>query len=189
MSWRGWVKMAFQQPLLPVIPVARELISKTKWITSSSKTVAQFNVKGPPQKLGGARALSVDDDTKLVRAQSMKVARAKSPNRGWQKGSSRKLEPPVPHITSLQIHIFKGRILRQNTHLCRGQLPCLELYGSYSLTRAPKVASFELLHVLDFDASDKVRAQTCTGLSTIVLAGTITSGKVRPLVLIQLIQA
>ncbi|KAG6911191.1 hypothetical protein DXG01_003058 [Tephrocybe rancida] len=101
MSWRGWVKMAFQQPLLPVIPVARELISKTKWIPSSSKTVAQIDVKGPPPKLGRARALSEDDDTKLVRAQSMKVARAKSPNRGWRKGSSRKLEPPVPHITSL----------------------------------------------------------------------------------------
>ena len=28
--------MAFQQPLVPVLPVARELISKTKWIKSSS---------------------------------------------------------------------------------------------------------------------------------------------------------
>ncbi|TFK75811.1 hypothetical protein BDN72DRAFT_809463 [Pluteus cervinus] len=32
LNWRGWVKMAFHQPLIPVIPVARELISKTKWI-------------------------------------------------------------------------------------------------------------------------------------------------------------
>jgi len=31
-NWRGWVRMAFQQPLVPVLPVARELISKTKWI-------------------------------------------------------------------------------------------------------------------------------------------------------------
>ncbi|KZT12507.1 uncharacterized protein LAESUDRAFT_638973 [Laetiporus sulphureus 93-53] len=31
-NWRGWIKMAFQQPLVPVLPVARELISKTKWI-------------------------------------------------------------------------------------------------------------------------------------------------------------
>ncbi|KZT74332.1 hypothetical protein DAEQUDRAFT_761200 [Daedalea quercina L-15889] len=35
-NWRGWVKMAFQQPLVPVLPVARELIAKTKWIKSSS---------------------------------------------------------------------------------------------------------------------------------------------------------
>ncbi|KAI0081718.1 hypothetical protein K474DRAFT_1133165 [Panus rudis PR-1116 ss-1] len=30
-NWKGWVKMAFNQPLVPVLPVARELISKTKW--------------------------------------------------------------------------------------------------------------------------------------------------------------
>jgi hypothetical protein len=34
MSWRGWVKMVFHQPLVPVLPVARELFSKTKWIAS-----------------------------------------------------------------------------------------------------------------------------------------------------------
>jgi hypothetical protein len=31
-TWKGWVKMAFQQPLIPVLPVARELFSKTKLI-------------------------------------------------------------------------------------------------------------------------------------------------------------
>ncbi|KAH7921808.1 hypothetical protein BV22DRAFT_1114199 [Leucogyrophana mollusca] len=36
MTWKGWVKMAFHQPLVPVLPVARELISKTKWIASKS---------------------------------------------------------------------------------------------------------------------------------------------------------
>ncbi|KAG6854824.1 hypothetical protein C0991_012014 [Blastosporella zonata] len=99
-SWRGWVKMAFHQPLLPVLPVARELISKTKWIPSSSKTVTQFDIKGPPPKLGRARALSEDDDTNLVRANT-KTARAKSksPSHAWQKGSSRK--EPLPHITTL----------------------------------------------------------------------------------------
>ncbi|TCD68203.1 hypothetical protein EIP91_011375 [Steccherinum ochraceum] len=30
-NWKGWVKIAFQQPLVPVLPVARELITKTKW--------------------------------------------------------------------------------------------------------------------------------------------------------------
>jgi hypothetical protein len=33
-SWRGWARMVFHQPLIPVLPVARELISKTKWIGS-----------------------------------------------------------------------------------------------------------------------------------------------------------
>jgi hypothetical protein len=31
-SWKGWVKMALHQPLIPVLPVARELFTKTKWI-------------------------------------------------------------------------------------------------------------------------------------------------------------
>lgn len=38
-NWRGWVKVAFQQPLVPVLPVARELISKTKWIASKKDTI------------------------------------------------------------------------------------------------------------------------------------------------------
>lgn len=38
MTWRGWVKMAFHQPLVPVLPVARELFSKTKWIASRGAT-------------------------------------------------------------------------------------------------------------------------------------------------------
>lgn len=33
-NWKGWVKMAFNQPLVPVLPVAREIISKTKWVNS-----------------------------------------------------------------------------------------------------------------------------------------------------------
>lgn len=36
-NWRGWVKVAFQQPLVPVFPVARELITKTKWIAANKK--------------------------------------------------------------------------------------------------------------------------------------------------------
>ncbi|KAJ7047262.1 golgi-body localization protein domain-containing protein [Mycena alexandri] len=36
MSWKGWLKMAFHQPLVPVLPVARELISKTKWIANKN---------------------------------------------------------------------------------------------------------------------------------------------------------
>ncbi|EMD40776.1 hypothetical protein CERSUDRAFT_111360 [Gelatoporia subvermispora B] len=35
-NWTSWIKMAFQQPLVPVLPVAREIISKTKWIATKS---------------------------------------------------------------------------------------------------------------------------------------------------------
>jgi hypothetical protein len=38
LSWRGWVKMVFHQPLIPVLPVARELLSKTKLIASKGSS-------------------------------------------------------------------------------------------------------------------------------------------------------
>ncbi|KAF5390524.1 hypothetical protein D9757_002702 [Collybiopsis confluens] len=56
MSWKGWVKMAFQQPLVPVLPVARELISKTKWIASKS-TTAVIEHSSPP-KLSRPKAIA-----------------------------------------------------------------------------------------------------------------------------------
>ena len=31
------MKLAFQQPLVPVLPVAKELLSKTKWMAGSGK--------------------------------------------------------------------------------------------------------------------------------------------------------
>jgi len=43
MNWRGWVKMAFNQPLLPVLPVARELIWKTKLMSSRTQHASQDN--------------------------------------------------------------------------------------------------------------------------------------------------
>ena len=44
MNWRGWVKMALNQPLLPVLPVARELFSKTKLMSSKAHHASQDNV-------------------------------------------------------------------------------------------------------------------------------------------------
>ncbi|KAL5488078.1 FMP27 [Sanghuangporus weigelae] len=41
MSWRGWMRMALHQPLIPVLPVAREIISKTKWKAGKSKASRQ----------------------------------------------------------------------------------------------------------------------------------------------------
>jgi hypothetical protein len=102
MSWRGWVKMAFHQPLLPVLPVARELISKTKWIASSTKTAPQIDAKGPPPRLPRAKVLSVDDNSKLDTVHKPRP-KSKSPHRGWRKGVRRKAEPPLPHITTLPL--------------------------------------------------------------------------------------
>jgi len=48
-TWKGWVKMALHQPFFEVIPVARELISKTKRI--ASKGVQQSTSTITPSRL------------------------------------------------------------------------------------------------------------------------------------------
>jgi len=58
MGWKGWVKMAFHQPLVPVLPVARELLSKTKWIASK-----------------GAAHLEDQTGHRLLRSPTAKIAR------------------------------------------------------------------------------------------------------------------
>ncbi|KAG1892357.1 golgi-body localization protein domain-containing protein, partial [Suillus subluteus] len=48
LTWKGWVKIALHQPLVPVFPVARELFSKTK--LTASKSVSQLDPR-PPRKI------------------------------------------------------------------------------------------------------------------------------------------
>lgn len=55
------MKMAFHQPLLPVLPVARELLSKTKW---GSKTTLQPH-DSPFRLLHPRAMLATDDDARL----------------------------------------------------------------------------------------------------------------------------
>lgn len=65
-TWKGWVKMALHQPFFEVIPVARELISKTKRIASkgvqqSTSTIAPRRPK--PMKTSERPLPKVKDDT------------------------------------------------------------------------------------------------------------------------------
>lgn len=53
--------MAFHQPLVPVLPVARELLAKTKW-TASSKVQPHDS---PLRLLHPSRMLVTDDDQRL----------------------------------------------------------------------------------------------------------------------------
>ncbi|KAF7301766.1 hypothetical protein MIND_00742200 [Mycena indigotica] len=78
MSWRGWVKMAFHQPLVPVLPVARELISKTKWIASHKEVHAP---KALPPGEGGEL-----------------IERPQSPHLRWARRRKKMETPPPPSI-------------------------------------------------------------------------------------------
>ncbi|KAG9218974.1 hypothetical protein CCMSSC00406_0001384 [Pleurotus cornucopiae] len=77
MSWRGWVKMALHQPLVPVLPVARELISKTKWINAKSQNASPSSSR---------------PETSKRRSRSKK--RSPSPHRRWQMLSKKRPETP-----------------------------------------------------------------------------------------------
>ncbi|KAJ3774447.1 golgi-body localization protein domain-containing protein [Lentinula raphanica] len=107
MSWKGWVKMAFQQPLVPVLPVARELISKTKWI--ATKSTAAVIEHTAPQKSGRLKAISNEShnlnhnekEGESVARPSVSSfldgpppsIRTSPPSRHWKKTSHRKMEP------------------------------------------------------------------------------------------------
>lgn len=73
MSWKGWVKMAFHQPLLPVLPVAKELLAKTKW--TASKSGSQVH-DSPFQMLHPRMMLTADDDMRLKAMQGASDGRA-----------------------------------------------------------------------------------------------------------------
>ncbi|KAF7352699.1 hypothetical protein MVEN_01235800 [Mycena venus] len=85
MSWKGWLKMAFHQPLVPVLPVARELISKTKWI-ANNKSNGQ-DLSSPPK---ARKAITyVEDD-------GAESDRSHSPHPRWRRSRKRgDTTPPV----------------------------------------------------------------------------------------------
>lgn len=77
-NWKGWVKMAFNQPLVPVLPVAREIISKTKWVsrghhhqtngprgngTASPQSRQQTLIPGIPKRLRTLSTMSAKTKT------------------------------------------------------------------------------------------------------------------------------
>lgn len=96
MSWRGWIKMAFHQPLVPVLPVARELLAKTRW-TASKTTQAHDS----PLMLLHPQIFSIDDDRRLTRMQTDVGKRAEGSKSGWRNALRTNKDPPS--FTSLPL--------------------------------------------------------------------------------------
>ncbi|KAL0949429.1 hypothetical protein HGRIS_009489 [Hohenbuehelia grisea] len=90
MSWKGWVKMAFHQPLLPVFPVARELISKTKWLSPSKNNHADS--QNFISRFGKTN-LASNGETRVSRGRT-KESRTPSPQRKWKRTSRRRPDTP-----------------------------------------------------------------------------------------------
>uniref|UniRef100_A0A0W0FJY9 Uncharacterized protein n=1 Tax=Moniliophthora roreri TaxID=221103 RepID=A0A0W0FJY9_MONRR len=97
MSWKGWVKMALHQPLVPVLPVARELISKTKWIASKGgHSLAEHSTPKPsrlkpiagPQQESARSSEEAMDEHLSHNTQDPPHSRTR-----WKKASRRVPEP------------------------------------------------------------------------------------------------
>ena len=61
LTWRGWVRMAFHQPLVPILPVARELFSKTK--LTPSRNAPQNDSSMPSKKFALRGKKNIDNAT------------------------------------------------------------------------------------------------------------------------------
>ncbi|OJA13790.1 hypothetical protein AZE42_00523 [Rhizopogon vesiculosus] len=64
LTWKGWVKIALHQPLVPVFPVARELLSKTK--LTASKSGSQLDPRSP-RKLKLKQKIDTNPDSLPIR--------------------------------------------------------------------------------------------------------------------------
>jgi hypothetical protein len=73
--------MVFHQPLIPVLPVARELISKTKWIGSKGSSHSEMH---------GHLGSAVEDDA--TSRELLSKRHGPSPHRPWRK---------TPHRTTV----------------------------------------------------------------------------------------
>jgi hypothetical protein len=91
------IRMVFQQPLVPILPVARELISKTKWIASKAS-----NINAHPQK-SLLPATNVDSP---LQPSTSKRARTQSPHHRRRKGSPQPGTPP----DNLPMPVLSGEI-------------------------------------------------------------------------------
>ncbi|KAH7887657.1 golgi-body localization protein domain-containing protein [Phlebopus sp. FC_14] len=70
LTWKGWVRMAFHQPLVPVLPVARELFSKTKLVAFKGAT--QLDPRPSIKKPSIRRGRTATEDT--VRGRPRKLS-------------------------------------------------------------------------------------------------------------------
>jgi len=85
-SWKGWVRIALHQPLVPVLPVAKELFSKTKW----------FGGKGRSRKLTSKRSFDEHEHRASPQRQSTEIPRQDS-SQSMGTSRSRKLIKASPH--------------------------------------------------------------------------------------------
>ena len=137
LTWRGWVRMAFHQPLVPVLPVARELFSKTKLIPS--RNAPQNDSRAPSKKFALRGKKNIDNAT-------IRASRGSSSNGGAPSTLALSLTGAAlvdePEATGLDLleHEDPGRKRQQS----RPRLLSVFVRGKNEIrsTSLPSVSSF-----------------------------------------------
>lgn len=136
--------MAFHQPLVPVLPVARELLSKTKW--TASKTSNQPH--DSPLRLLHPKIFATDDDRRLTMMQTETSRKHEGSSKSVWKNALRNNKDPSS-FTSLPLtdepeSMESGE--GEDVEPAAGRKRVKSLFGSKnsrqaSKTRAPKVSN------------------------------------------------
>ncbi|KAG1768119.1 golgi-body localization protein domain-containing protein [Suillus occidentalis] len=114
LTWKGWVKIALHQPLVPVFPVARELFSKTK--LTASRSVSQLDPR-PTRKILKLKPKRTDTNSTAAPARP-RTSSSCSTNPGRFIGMSLTDEPtdmdestPAPTVPDINRPLSRARLL------------------------------------------------------------------------------
>lgn len=114
LTWKGWVKIALHQPLVPVFPVARELFSKTK--LTASRSVSQLDPR-PTRKILKLKPKRTDTNSTVAPARP-RTSSSCSTNPGRFIGMSLTDEPtdmdestPAPTVPDINRPLSRARLL------------------------------------------------------------------------------
>lgn len=114
LTWKGWVKIALHQPLVPVFPVARELFSKTK--LTASRSVSQLDSR-PSRKILKLKPKRIDTNSTPAPARP-RTSSSCSTNPGRFIGMSLTDEPtdmdestPAPTVPDIIRPLSRARLL------------------------------------------------------------------------------
>ncbi|KIY49303.1 hypothetical protein FISHEDRAFT_9609, partial [Fistulina hepatica ATCC 64428] len=121
MSWAGWIKMAFHQPLVPVFPVAKELISKTKLMSSKNSKPGEG---GPPSR--SSTPVGTKPKRKALHEAPNSGANISQEESRWKRTSNRKgepviAEPAIPFTTEPELIEFDSDVNSRPPSRSEGQ--------------------------------------------------------------------
>lgn len=148
LTWKGWVRMAFQQPLIPVLPVARELFSKTKLIASKGTTRQNSRSSSNVNTASGSRVDARDD---TIRVERLRKSSSNTPADGSETSTISVIGVPVSGEREANAELNTAAIPRDpGSNNARGRTRLLSVFGrSKSVARGSPLRSKTDRHSCD----------------------------------------